>query len=488
MLAGVAVSCLLAAWMLSNAPWSAPDEASHYLRAMEIAHGELLGPRVNYPREPWLSQTQLNFSDQDTRAVSVPAAQSPADEFCLDGKPDRHGSCVEADPTGDYYPVAYLLPAVVVTAAPHANYTGMWLTRLVSMLPCLCFLLLAVALLASESAWSLLGLLAAITPMVLFVTSVLNPSGLETAASLALAAAALRIARDRERAPRWAWTALVASGAVTICSWQAGPGFALADLAPAAILLGRRDLAALWRSCRRELAGAGVLLGAALLAYIAYSEYSGVSHSGFQLTGIHSILRDGLPQLGYVLHDWIGNFGGLTIHLPSGSHWVWWLLMLALVIGAMLLGDLRMRLLVAAVTLVALVFPMVAYDWVYRLSGFGMQGRQVLPILVLIPLVAGEVIHLRLADRLHAAPTRYALGAALAVIALFQLFAWWINARSSAGQPDALWFLSGASWSPPLGWWPWMALVVIGSGSLLALAGSTALRRTRPAALAPAAT
>ena len=101
-------------------------------------------------------------------------------------------------------------------------------------------ILLALAILWDGTAISVLGLLAAITPMVLFSSSIMNSSGPGITGSLALGAAALRIARDPARTPAWVFTALAVAGFVAILSGPIGPVFAAAFLLLGALLLGRR--------------------------------------------------------------------------------------------------------------------------------------------------------------------------------------------------------------------------------------------------------
>src|SRR5260370_26696380 len=109
-----------------------------------------------------------------------------------------------------------------------------------SMLQSCCFLLLAIALLWDGTGWSLLGLLVAITPMVLFSSSVMNSSGIEIASCLAFAAAGVRIARAAAHVPAWVWVTFAASGVVAILAGPLGVVFGLADLAVFIALLGAR--------------------------------------------------------------------------------------------------------------------------------------------------------------------------------------------------------------------------------------------------------
>jgi hypothetical protein len=485
-LVGAAFALLLAAWVMSTPPFAAPDEASHYLRALSIANGHLLGPKVDY-RLAGETPAQRVWARRDARAVLVPARLSPPDVRCADGARDAGPrGCIEVTPTGDYYPLAYLVPAVALKAASDAS-TGLWLARLASALPALGFLLLAITLVAQGGGWSFLGLLGAFTPMVLFAGSVVNPNGLEIAASLACAAAALRVARTAGRTPTWIWAALAASGVVTLLAWQLGIVFLLADLALGAALLGPTGLRELRISAPRQLVAVAVTLAAAFVIYLAYGLSSGVFHSSFALAPLGANLRAGLHQLHRALYGAVGQFGSLTVNLDRFAYRIWWLATLALIAIAVWLGPRREKALLALVAMLALAFPVVFYAFVYRRSGFGLQGRHVLPALALIPLTAGEVIQGARSDGSRTRSGTRLLAAVVALIAVFQLYAWWINARQSAGEPHSFWFLSHPLWSPPLGWWPWTALAVVGAGLLAGAAIALAFRRAAVAAVAAVA-
>src|SRR5437773_10628597 len=80
-----AYALLMAAWIVGNPPYSAPDEWSHYLRAVSLGHGQLLGTRsgregglaiVGPTRPPFLDETtyknELAWVAQNTRKVRIP--------------------------------------------------------------------------------------------------------------------------------------------------------------------------------------------------------------------------------------------------------------------------------------------------------------------------------------------------------------------------------------------------------------------------------
>lgn len=472
-LVAVALTSLMLAWVMASRPFAAPDEASHYLRALGIANGKLLGPKVPY-RLPGLSAATQAWTDHDTRAVWVPARLSPPDVACMNGLPDTGpGGCTEATSTGDYQPLPYLLPAAAL-AVSHDSDTGLWVSRLASALPCVALIILAFALLWSGDGWSLLGPLLATTPMVLFVGSVLNPNGLEIAATLAFAAAILRISRDPTHVPHWVSGSFALSGAVSILAWQVGPVFVTAALALGVALLGRQGLRSIRPS--RPLRLSALVFITATGLYLAYGLSSGVFHSTFGITPIWKRVREGLDQLPPVLQHAVGSFGSLTVPLPLAADWLWWGMVIALVVAALYVSSRRERLVLLAAMVLALLFPVLFYAWVYRFTGFGLQGRYVLPVLSLIPLLAGEFIRRAAAATQPAPLFRRSLGLAIAIIALFQGYAWWINARFSAGAPHAIRFYAHALWSPPLGWGLWIALAVLAMALLIGIVLTQRLR------------
>jgi hypothetical protein len=423
-----------------------------------------------------LTPTQQAFINHDTRAVEVPARLSPGDMLCISGEPDVSDSCPEAVPNGNFPPLPYVLPAVAVKVS-HDVATASWLTRLASALQSLAFLLLATALLWSGTGWSLLGLLAATSPMVLFVSSVMNPSGVEITACLAFAAAVLRITRAPIRAPGWVWGVFVISGAVGILAGPIGLAFIIPELALFGALLGPRGLRELRRKRAHQLRVSALTLlgaGAVALIYARLAGFSGTVH----ISPIRYGLQQGLDQLPSVLQDAVGTFASLTVSLPLAAHWIWWLLVLALLAGAIWHGDRRDRWLLSGVAVLALAFPVLFYAWIDRFTGFpGLQGREVLPPLLLIPLVAGEVLYRRRPAFTQRRSGQLALGGAIAAIAVFQAYAWWFNAKAAAGAPGTIRFYAHAAWNPPLGWLPWIAVAGLGTVALLSFAGSEAVRR-----------
>jgi predicted membrane protein DUF2142 len=469
---------------VATQPFGGPDEPSHYLRALSIVNGKWIGPKVPYPGRD-MSAAQLAFANHDTTAVLVRTpALAPYEGTCgATGQPLLRGSCLMPDPNGNFPPLAYLLPAAALSTT-HTAQVGLWRMRIVSVVPALAFLLLAVVLLWDGTAWSVLGLLISVSPMVLYAGSLLNPSGLQITACLAFAAAALRIARAPASPPAWVWAALALSGAVAILAGPIGLEFALFVLLVVGFVLGPRGVREVRSRTRpRTLALTTLTLGIAGLIALIYTRIAGFSTTiGF--TPILTGLKQGLHQLPWVLHDAVGSFATHNLPLPIAAEWIWLILALGLLATAIGLGSRRERGVVALTVVLGFAFPVLFYAWVDRFSGFTLQGREILPVLMVIPLVAGEVVN-RNRGRVAGKPAaRLMLGSAVGLIGAFQIYAWWYDVAHVTGARGALDFYNHAIYIAPLGWHFWAVLAILGAAALIALATSEALRgislRTTP--------
>jgi hypothetical protein len=469
-LVALGLGLVLVSWMGATVPFDGPDEPSHFDRALTLVHGRLIGVRSKYLPNPGLSPTQLAFIDHDTTKVLVPRRLMAPNVECIDGRPNT-GSCWVATPVGNFEPLGYVLPAAGIALAQRAN-GALWFARFGSVIQTMVFLALAVWLLWGGSLWSLLGLLLAVTPMVFFSGSVLNLSGIEIASCLAFVAAVCRITRPGPVEVR-VWAAAALSGAVGLLTGPADLAFIGLDCLLFLGLTARDRLGEFARTPPARVAAA-VVFASAILSFI-YSRVAGFS-TRFGISPLGSSLRGGWDQLGSVLHVAVGNFGALTVPLPDWMVWLWLAMVAAVSLLAMAMGAARQRLVVAVTFVVALAFPVLFWAWMDRWTGFGLDGREVLPELMMIPLVSGEVVF-RNRDRLPAEIFRATPVAVVSVIAILHLYAWFLSARAAAGQPDDMAFWTRAHWAPPLGWWPWIVASLVGAGMLAAAAETDRHRR-----------
>jgi hypothetical protein len=469
---------LLLAWVVSNPPFAGPDEEAHYVRALGISEGHLIGkpdPSASIGATP----TQIAWTRPATRLVSLPAGLDPAPFGCATGAGKASAECllaarpipgeaIVATPVGNYPPLPYLLPAALMRAEstpPGALRVG----RAVSAV--LALALLTIALLAlydsASPMISLLGLLVAVTPMVLFSASSLNGSGLEISSAIAFFATLLRLSRE-QGGRRW-WIAAAVSGSALVLSRQASPLWLV--IAPLPLLAWRGGpLLARWAAQRAAWIATVVLLVALGLA-LAWAQAYG-SQVPLDLHSLHAGLVGGVHEWWRAASNLVGTFGYLDVKLPLFVVLIWFALGAALLLLALRGGTRRERILLGVLLLAAVVLPPIFFALVTRPTGFGLQGRDILPAIVIMPLLAGELCH-RNRERLGAALQTLAVAAPV-VVAIVQVGAWYVNSkRFAVGDGGPEWFLSAARWSPPLGWVTWLVVVLVAAICLVGLTLAT---------------
>jgi hypothetical protein len=437
-LIGLGWALLITAWIGGNPPFAGADEQWHYARAIGVGQGEFVGAEAT--ARLGANPLQVAWTNQATRSVSMPGGLAPPSAGCYIFDPRTPATCLNAfrspaqesrfvTPVGTYEPLPYLLPAVAMEPASTPR-SALMLGRIASALAAGALLLMALALLRD----SLLGLVVAVTPMVLFSVSLLNGSGMEIAAAIAFAAAL----------SRRSWGAVALSGAVLALSRSAGPVWV--------VLIGL--LFQGWKAPRRTLA----IVGVAIVANRVWEAIYG-PHLMLGVANARHTIVPAFEEWWRASIDLVGKFGYLEIHVPLWTALLWLGLLAALIAPAIRADRVR----VGAAVLTALVFPPLFWLVQYRHTGFDLQGRHMLPLLVALPILCGE-----LAPR---NTTRRLLPVALAITALVQFVAWYVNARRSAvGTGGPLFFLDDAKWSPAGGWLPWVVLAALGSIALLGAA------------------
>lgn len=484
----IGIVALTCAWGLSTRPFTSADEPAQYLRALAVSRldvfmtrprgGALAIARREQPLGLRLSAGGYRTEAMNTRVLSVPAEMSPParSDRCLDGRADAgSGSCPEATYNGTYFPLGYVLPAVGVAVAGNAA-VGLWLGRLGSAIGCLTFLLIAVALAARGGRWGILGLLTALSPAVLFWSSMLNPDGLEIAAGLAFACGCLRLAREGGALPGWAAAGTAVSGAVAVVVWALGPLYVAIDLILLLCLVARRPARDLFRSRRKALTRYGLAPALAFGLYCAWSVAIGRTHGGPELSPLLPSPHEALHQLSLVWKQSVGVFGWGNLALPRAIYRGCLLGVVLLVAIAWRHGDRRDRLLLLAAVVMSVVLPVALYQWLLRPpSDQGVQGRYVLPVLMLVPLLAGDVLSRR-ASKLSPTLTRLGPALGIALVSAIGFGALVYVARTEAGASGA--GFAHAGWSPPIGWDLWLLLVAVSAAAfVIAAVGAAAAGR-----------
>lgn len=501
-LLGAAYGLIILAWMVANPPGGAPDEPSNYIKAVALGLGRLGTPATvppAYAAQYGFDGPRLATVNLTTRAVDISPALAPSRFGCNAFRPLVSAACLFGPPIGptgsrqltfhgSYQPYLFVLPG--------------WLTRLgsdaVSALllgrfgmAALSFLLLQLGIWLLGRGGDprrLLGMLVSVTPMVLFVSSSLSASGPEICGGIGFFAALLCLARGE--VDRGVWLVAALAGSVLAMSRPLGVVWVGLGMLFLVCLLGARPALALLRSGTwSRIAVASLVVATALsLGWEVAMQPPHHTTLGVILGFIPGATA-GVPQ---VFFQQVGVFGWLEVWMPLPVYLLWGLMLVTLVALAWFAGTPRQRLALALLVNVNLVVIVMVGAAILWPLGLTVQGRHVLAFSVAVALWAGEVCYL---NRLRF--TRLALGRLLpyfvSLSSVIQTTAWYVNAhRQAVGALGPLAFLGRSEWSPPLGWWPWLLLVLAGSGVLVVWGVLTTARwrqlaRIEATNLAPAA-
>ncbi len=391
-LASVAFFAVLAAWALANPLMAAPDEPAHATKASAVVRGQLLGEDLD-PDVPGAESVRVPTLFE--HVVHLPE--------CFAFRSDVTARCVP-DPPRDYTrptttsstAVSYNPTYYVLVGVPSLVPTGLWTLyamRLVSAALCAVALAWAVAqaLSVRGGRWVALGTLLAVTPMVAFLGSTINPAALEIAVALALWVSLSVVIRDPDRTRLGRRMAAIAVLAAVFVNLRGlSPLFlaiiVLACVASAPWALSLRVLRT--RSTWRWL---GVVAVASVLA-LAWTRGAGsletdgaVNHPtlDFRTAALWS-----LGDTSAYLENMIGEFGWVDTDLP-----LWLLMLVALTTGTCVLLGLalagtRQRVVMLVLATLIVVLPVVIHASQALYLGIIWQGRYFLPAAVGMPVLA----------------------------------------------------------------------------------------------------
>lgn len=471
------LATLMGLWAVANPPMAAPDEPAHVIKAAAVVRGQLTGvsdpggPGSAFVEVPALYAYSLTVPQCWVNQPNIPATCSPPEPADLDATTQASTWVVRNNPL--YYAVVGL-----PTLLPASGLT-FYLMRLMSALLTAGILAWAFRELATlpERRSVGLGLLSAITPMVLFLGSTVNSSALEVSAALALWTSMLTLLTAPDPARLRVRMAGIGVLAVLLTNSRglAPVFFVVIVLTTIAISPWRNTLAVL-RDRRSwpwiAVAGAGLAAALVWTASAGTLESGGTSSTG---VSVRAGLRAAIAQTPAYIAGMIGHFGWLDVNLPQ-----WLYLWFALAIGVTLILSVlvaRRRadlLAVAAVALLGLVLPVLIQAWQAKNVGVIWQGRYSLPLVVGLPLVSAFVVQRSLAGH----PTlkeRPIFVVTASMLAFGQVLAFAVNLHRYVRGAGASWFGSSpADWAPVV---PSVVLVVayaLASTALVLVVGAVA--------------
>jgi Predicted membrane protein (DUF2142) len=456
-------------WAFANPAIAAPDEDAHLVKALGMARFDIGSPGPPAP-DPTLLGDVRNASI--TRVVEIPARLDPVGYACFFFRADVTAAC---QPTGTRSTQGVVATRTTLGAYPPFLYPVVgWAAALGSDPPSATRLGRLVVLAASAvllwlTCWhlarwlgarSLVGVAVLLTPMAVFCLGILNTSAVEILGAAGMAAVVAVYARRPESMAHTATQAVVlVSGTALVLSRQLGI-VTMAVLTALLLLLGGWREVGVGLRARRPVTWAAALVPAVSTVAVGF----------WELRYDHPVLlgpwvsadsfRGFREQWMQLIQESVGWFGWLDVRPPYLVNLVWFAAALALVVTALVLGDRRDRIVLLGMAVVALLVSYVTYSRVFFAIDAGLQGRHVLPIVALVPIWSGVVVAERLQRRAWAGAVRVAA----VVLPLVLLAGLYLNAKRYAVGLDSgpAWFIDGAQWVPPLGWYPWLVVAVVG--------------------------
>jgi hypothetical protein len=446
-------------WSLANPLFAAPDENSHVIRAVALDHGELTGDEQEARLRPLLDVTP------EALRVRVPAIYVNEESACFAFQPNTTAQCahvegstrdVDALTTAGRHPPSYYAVVGVASWVWRAGPGVVYLMRFLSVLMSAAFIATALTALRRTSVprVAAIGVLFAVTPMVLFVGSSVNPNGPEIAAAIAVWVCGLVLASQAsEKIDNRLVTATGIAGCVLALSRQLGPlwlsimGITIAVFGSwdALRALARSGWARIWAAliaafCVAQI-GWNVVVGS--LGYTRYPNApKNIPTSDIARFTVGSLF-DRYKQL-------IGYFGWLDTPSPALTYVLWTAGVGFVVLAALAWARRRQAVALLVVIGATVVLPLVLESAVYGdAGGPAWQGRYALPLAVGVPIVAAMAMASSERGRQLAEPRLFVGAGVVLVVAHILAFAQNLR-RYTVGYDGEIQYWKNPEWSPPL--------------------------------------
>lgn len=456
--AWLCLSLLTVLWAIATPLAAAPDEPAHLIKAASVARGELIG-----------------ISGENGHSVTVPQGVGFTHaQTCFAFDPEQSADCAPTTPAGNgfvqatttaglYNPLYYALvgwPSLVFDGETAVYGMRVASALLTSALLAACFMLVASW---RHRAIPTIGLIAAVTPLAIFIGGVVNPSGPEIAGVLAVTVAALSLVRhpdDARTTERVVVLAIAASVAMNMRGisplWVA-----IAVLLPA-LLARARLLRTLVRQRPVQIAaaittatGGFALLWTVLSNSLGSAIADGKVETAYPGVGTHPLVGflTVLSRTFTYASGMVAEFGWADTIAPRATFFA-----LSLLIGGVLLVALsvlrgRDRFIVLAALAALLVLPALIQASYVTQGGYIWQGRYTAPMLGIMLVLAAGLLGDAVADRVPSRVINNLLGFAVVLWCFAQLESFVTTlGRYAVGTPIA-WgdFLRSPDWSPPGG-------------------------------------
>lgn len=467
------------AWAGGDPIGAIPDEPAHFVKAYATVTGQFSGGPFSGNLNGLRPRSAAWFVAAG-RTYLVPARLiAPSSVLCYAFDTARTADCQVFDPEparpndlvpasthlGTYSPFPYLFTGPLMRGAQDFR-SAVRRGRAASLFVCSVFIGLAAVLLSQRGPVALVSLGIAVTPAVVFLAASLNTSGIEITSAMCLWAALLGIVRGQSG--RMHWMAGAVGGVVLALTRPLGAMMMPVILMTVVLLAG--FLVPLRELRRHSPVAAISLLCVTLAAAMSFlwAEF-GTPHPHVDLHLALASLPAAAADLPNQVRDVIGIFGFSNTTMPMAAYLLGLVLLGGLGLLALTLGTWRERSALVGLGLAITAVDLALAVLVEAQIGFGMQARYVLPLVVGLPLLAGDIVQSHLADLSEGFARRW-LVATCSGVALLQLTAFVSNQHRYAVGLKGPWLgMWPGSWSPDGGLAVWLCIAVAGSISLVSI-------------------
>jgi len=389
----LALFALCVTWALATPPTAAPDEPAQIVKAAATVRGEFTGRPT--PRQP-----------AAVREFRVPAVFNSIYNLpiCYQFRPKTPAGCAPPAPSSSRvvtstsyvgrYPPLYYAIVGLPTLVMHSESVVYFMRVLSALIDALLLsLALTIAALWCRTTMLFEAIAVAITPLVVFLAGVVNPSGFEIAAAICTWTAGLALVRNGPLKPA---RAVLISFIVSGCLLELTRGLSVLWMGLILITLVCLEP----RSCAQLLRHRAVRIGLAVLGVTGALALSFVL-SAQTLKVLPSNAYGPFPQSFVVLNEHvlglfggygrqvIGVFGWLDTPSPLLTIVVWTSLVGFLVLLGLSVSKSRDAWVLTGVTAGAVIVTLGLIDWHAGKAGITWQARDGFPLYAGIPLVAG---------------------------------------------------------------------------------------------------
>ncbi len=399
----IALLGLMLAWSFATPLGAASDEPAHITKAAAVARGEFLGQPTTGRHE-----TLVGHVGRALMTVVVPATYGDGSSLaaCYRHHPKRTAACapppstsgklVEATTYVGRYPPLYYLFVGWPSRLFHSG-GGIYFMRVLSVIASAMFLGLALAMASlSRSRWLLVGVALAATPMVVFLGSVVNPSGLEISAAIATWTTGLVLVMDRSSDGS---VGLVVAFAASSCVLELVRGLSPLWLVLIILTLIALEPGGCWALIQRrhvQIAAAVIAFGGILaVVYIIGAGAATITPSGIPLPAHSTWLNVAslfVSRSPFYMTQIVGDFGWLDTPAPFGVVLLFGVAMVGLLWLSFATSRRRHAAVLVGLVLAVVIVP-IAIDVKSSLDMHNdvWQSRYTMPLYVGVPLVAAAI-------------------------------------------------------------------------------------------------